>query len=307
VLPHLRVLGPVAVSGMPPLLDVLQLLLDDATLNRRAVAKARVARAEMSMHNGRRRVRYVKRAANTDTTDAAADDAGASASADRSDRFGQQTNPQRRARSPPATEDSRVVVTGDDAATLAVMNGACQSGLAAATDPPLSLVAAVAAAKSVVADLSYEGDSVATVTSADLSPQLRELHIAGPVTRDELAAVTRAFPRLRVLQCEYGGPCPLDAPSLDSSAPPRDLTAAETAFIEWLGAVKDDCTNSATTPSAAALRPPVPQLRELRRLRVARPPFDGERDAAAMGALEALRAHSHVLIEFVHRPPVNGY
>jgi hypothetical protein len=277
---------------------------------RRAVAQARVARAEVSMHNGRRRVRYVKRAANIDTTDAAADDADASASADRSDRHGQKANPQRRARSPPAAEDSRVVVPGDDAATLTVMNGACQSGLdvAAAADPPLSLVAAVAAAKSVVADLGHEGDSVATVTRAALSAQLRELHITGPVTRDELAAVTRAFPRLRVLQCEYGGPCPLDAPGLDSSAPPRDLTAAETAFIEWLGAVKDDCTNSVSTATAstAALRPPVPQLRELRRLRVARPPFDGERDAAAMGALEALRAHSHVLIEFVHRSPVNG-
>jgi hypothetical protein len=85
------------------------------------------------------------------------------------------------------------------------------------------------------------------------------------------------------------------------------VTAAEAAFIEWLGSITDDRTSSssATTSSTADLRPPVKQLRELRHLRVARPPFDGERDAAAMGALEALRAHSHVLIEFVHRSPLN--
>jgi hypothetical protein len=274
LLPHLRVLGPVAVSGTPPPLDVLPLLVDDAAVPRRA------PQARERNGNWRRRTRVVKRAANSDTTAAGADDAGASASADCGDPRGQTTCPQRRARSALAADESRSLIAGNNAAAPAALDGAADPTPAcAASANPMPLVA-----------------------------QLRELHVTGPVTRDELAAVTRVFPRLRVLQCEYGGPCPLDAPSPDSSAPPRDMKAAETAFVAWLGAVMDvpvvthDCASSSATASTTAPVPPesaMPKLHELRRLRVERPPFDAERDAATMGALESLRAHSRVLIEFL--------
>jgi hypothetical protein len=329
VLPHLRVLGPVVVSHTAPPLDVLQLLLDDAALSRRAervaAAQARVARAEASVRNGRRRVRDVKRAANSDTTadagaDADANTGAAGASAACSDPCGQTAGPQRRARSAPAADQNRLVA-GDGHALDApfTLDGACQSGLcvAAAADPtsarasPLPLIAAVAVVKSAVADI---GRKAAALTTVPRTPgaQLRELHITGPVTREELAAVVRRFPRLRVLQCEYGGPCPLAAPSPDSSTPQRDLAVAEAAFIGWLGAVVDvsGVTHDRSASAASTvLQPPqsaMPRLRELRRLRVERPPLDGERDAAAMGALESLRARSQVLIEFVHRPPAHG-
>jgi hypothetical protein len=309
VLPHLRVLGPVAVSGTPPPLDVLPLLVDDAAVSRRAAqARVRVARAEASVRNGngRRRVGVVKRAANSDTTHAAADDAGANASAAaRGDACGETAGPKRRARSALTADESRSLIAGNDAAVPVALDGA-----AAAADPTpacavsaksLPLVAAVVAGKHAVAHLGCERDSVATAPHIPVS-QLKELHIAGPVTGDELAAVASAFPRLRALQCEYGGPCPLDALSPDSSAPLRDVAAAEAAFIAWLEPLVDGASSASATASTAAQAPPespVPRLRKLRRLRVERPPFDGDRDAATMGTLESLRARSHVLIEFL--------
>jgi hypothetical protein len=136
-------------------------------------------------------------------------------------------------------------------------------------------------------------------------PQLRELHLTSPLSHAALATVARACPHLRVLHCVYGGPRPLV--KMDQTAPLGFLSlVAEAVFIEWLGAILDiraakfltarisiDC---ATAAHATTGQQQI--LHKLRRLQVANPPFDGERDAATMETLECVRAKSHALIAF---------
>jgi hypothetical protein len=93
---------------------------------------------------------------------------------------------------------------------------------------------------------------------------------------------------------------------MDQAAPLGFLSlVAEAVFIDWLGAILDiraakfltarisiDCATAAHATGQQQI------LHKLRRLRVANPPFDGERDAATMATLECVRAESHALIAF---------
>jgi hypothetical protein len=149
------------------------------------------------------------------------------------------------------------------------------------------------------------------VASTDIGPghtepQLRELHLTGPLTRAALATLTRACPHLRVLHCVYGGARPLVKMDHAASATLQFVSLmSEAVFIDWLGAILDvsaakyliaSVGGSCTTAALAVGQQQV--LHHLRQLRVAKPPFDGERDAANMAILEGVRAQSHVLITF---------
>jgi hypothetical protein len=154
------------------------------------------------------------------------------------------------------------------------------------------------------------------VTSPDLrdavfsgghtEPQLRELHLTDPLSRAALATVARACPHLRVLHCGYGGPRPVVRMDQAGSYSYEFVSLmSEAVFIGWLGAILDVSAgkhliagvreNCATAAHAIGQQQ---VLHHLRQLRVADPPFNGERDAATMSTLECVRAQSHVLIAF---------
>jgi hypothetical protein len=75
---------------------------------------------------------------------------------------------------------------------------------------------------------------------------------------------------------------------------------SEAVFIDWLGAILDVSSakflTAGESPCGATARAQRQVLHHLRRLQVTDPPFDGERDAATMPALERLRAQSHMQI-----------
>jgi hypothetical protein len=157
--------------------------------------------------------------------------------------------------------------------------------------------------------------------------QVRKLAVFGPLSREDLAAVVLACPHMRALRCEYGGDLRPARRTDEAPPPPFDAPRAEAAFLDWLGAIVDVSAARAAPgqlrPQAGSqlvnhddrgdrdegrlVPPPVPGTTattppvvpgKLRWLRVAKPPFDGERQAAGMNALERVRAHSHVLISF---------
>jgi hypothetical protein len=161
--------------------------------------------------------------------------------------------------------------------------------------------------------------------------QVRKLAVFGPLSREDLATVVLACPHLRALRCEYGGDLRPAVRTDEAPPPPFNASLAEAAFLDWLGAIVDVSAARAVSgqsrpqnilqlvnhddrgdrgdgrlvpPSVSGTTPTTPPVQpqvvpsKLRRLRVAKPPFDGERQAAGMNALERVRAHSHVLIGF---------
>jgi hypothetical protein len=160
----------------------------------------------------------------------------------------------------------------------------------------------------LISQTMTRGDGATSPVSNDAmlrdgESRLRELHLTGPLSRTALATVGRACPHLRVLDCAYGGTRPLVR--MDPTAPLQFIPLmSEAVFIDWLGAILDVSAAKYLTTGvncAAAAHATGQQqqmLRHLRQLRVANPPFDGERDAAVMDTLECVRAQSHVLITF---------